>query len=71
MGYKIPTAEEMEQSGEYDSYSSMMIAFDKLHVQAALEAAWENFEYVDGCDTHGVDVKQESILNAYPLNKIQ
>lgn len=30
---KIPTAEEMEMSGEYEDYTSMMIAFAKLHLQ--------------------------------------
>jgi len=44
----IPTAEEMEMSSEYDDYTSMMIAFATLHVQAALKEAgkianaWEN-----------------------------
>lgn len=36
---KIPTAEEMERSGKYDDYSSMMRAFARMHVKAALEAA--------------------------------
>lgn len=42
-----------------------------LHVEAALKAAWENFEFEDGCDTHGVSLKKESILNAYSKENIQ
>lgn len=66
MGYTtkpIPTAEEMEESGEYDDYTSMMLAFARMHVTAALEAAHRNqqlpeedLEFTTGC---------------YPLTKIK
>lgn len=51
---KIPTAEEMEQSGEYDDHQSMMIAFAKLHVKAALKSAAEKAQVmmVSNCSDH-------------------
>ncbi len=48
-----------------------MIEFAQLHVEAALLSAWENYEFIDGCDTYGVDLKEESILNAYPKELIK
>lgn len=62
----LPTAEEMEQSGEYEDYSSMMTAFAKLHVQAALKSAAEKIKLKGGniSDTN-------CILNSYNINQIQ
>ena len=40
----IPSAEDMEMSGEYDDYSSMMISFAKMHVQKALEEACKPYQ---------------------------
>ena len=59
---KIPTAEEMEMSGEFESYQDMMIKFAKLHVEAALKAASEA--------TLLYDFKEE-ITNSYPLENIK
>lgn len=36
----IPTAEEMEESGEYNDYSSMMGAFARLHAIGFM--SWRN-----------------------------
>lgn len=41
---KIPTWEEMEQSGEYDDYDSMARQFARNHVKAALETAHRNMQ---------------------------
>lgn len=55
-----------------------MIAFAKLHVKAALEAAAEKAEMkpypYNGCSECGrddMDIDKKSILNAYPENLIQ
>lgn len=69
----IPTAEEMEQSGEYESYQQMMIAFAKAHVKAALEAAAEQAKAKENPQDYGsgeIWIDKKSILNAYPENKI-
>jgi len=52
------------------SIHDAMIEFAKLHVEAALKEASEKakcIEYMVGEYT----VKKDSILNSYPLNKIQ
>lgn len=70
----ILTAKELEVSGKYDSYQEMMIAFAKIHVEAALKAASENWEAnykIDGDIGVIITVKKESILNAYPLENIK
>lgn len=64
---KIPTWEEMEQSGQYDDYSSMGTAFAEMHVKAALEAVC-SITHKNGIPRI-VDDK-DSILNAYPLENI-
>ena len=90
---KIPTAEEFfsKDNGLYIAYSvknkegkfrpvcsyQKAIDFAKLHVQAALESAYGNAEFIT---YHGVrmkysegfgDLDKESILNAYPLDNIK
>lgn len=71
---KIPTAEEMEMSGKYDDYSSMMRAFARLHVTAALEAALKEatieFEPND-YDGSTAYIDKQSILTAYPEENIE
>jgi len=82
---KIPTAEEFLENQKLKiphnldrdgiAYPSTychqkMIQFAQFHVEAALKAAWENWEFEEGCDTHGVSLKEESILNAYPKENI-
>jgi hypothetical protein len=50
-----------------------MIKFAKLHVEAALEAAIDNYELND-FDAHGEyspGIDEESILNSYPLENIK
>jgi len=54
---------------EYVSY--LMKKYAIMHVEAALIAANENWEFIDGCDTHGVDIKKDSILNAYNFDNIK
>lgn len=81
---KIPTAEEMEASGKYESYQSMAIAFAKLHVKAALEVAAKsariqipetNLDPQDLERARGMlfryQVSEDSILKAYPLSNIK
>lgn len=70
----IPTAEEFiiiyNSSNQKDS---LMVAFAKLHVRAALEAAYENVE-INDYDEHkqySSHVDKDSILNAYPLTNIK
>jgi hypothetical protein len=84
---KIPTAEEFiviyNSSPQKDS---LMVAFAKMHVEAALKAASENsyveyidldtkeiFDYTDVItdDNVGADVNKKSILNSYPLENIK
>ena len=70
----IPTAEEMESSGEYDDYTSMMIAFAQLHVKAALVAAADNAELRTenmGSSEFQTVVDRNSILNAYPKENVK
>lgn len=72
----IMSAEEMEASGQYEDYPSMMRAFAKAHVQAALQAAANNAEIdVEFGNPYDKDtaysvVNKESILNSYPLKNI-
>ena len=48
-----------------DDWEKALIQFAQLHVKAALEAAWDSREFIDGCDTHGVDLKKESIISKF------
>lgn len=79
MSNKIPTAEEFYKSivgnspSEIDQHSctlEVIQGFAKLHVEAALKAAADRAEIEwDLADV--AYVKQESILNAYPLTNIK
>lgn len=70
----IPTAKEFYRT--YQGWiTTKMIEFAKLHVKAALEAAYENAEVVDGWNTgfsgNSPSINKDSILNAYPLTNIE
>jgi len=76
---KVPTAEtfliinddkdfRLSMSGIY--VSEMMIAFAKVHVEAALKAVYENIEYTEVYSSVFY-VVEESILNSYPLSNIK
>ncbi len=74
---QIPTAEEflsnksfMRSDLQCETNYQLMIEFAKLHVTAALKAASEKAETV--CDEGGElgFVDEQSILNSYPLDKI-
>jgi hypothetical protein len=82
---EIPTAEKfliinddkdfkLSMSGR--NVSEMMIAFAKLHVEAALKEASEKADTIyveeDGCATGDYyEVDKDSILNSYPLTNIK
>ena len=87
---KIPTAEEFfkkysdlycfeEGPSEYlidrESFKIALLESNKLHVEAALQAAANNvdfdFKKYPSMDTHGVEIDEDSIINAYPENLIQ
>lgn len=84
---QIPSAEEFLNSKNYwhsEEYSSLLIEFAKLHVQAALSSAaknakfnvssWGTKHYEESLTTFGddvVEINKDSILNAYDLNLIQ
>lgn len=58
----------------YDwSAKDAMIAFARLHVEAALKAASENVRYREQITMQGVQrtFSVNSILNAYPLENIK
>ena len=66
----IPTAQEFlnrDESGVFNEVdiTQTMIEFAKLHVEAALKAAAD--DYSEGSS----DIVQESIINAYPLTNIK
>ena len=48
-----------------------MIEFAKLHVEAALKAALEDFPCGSSTDTVSHEDAADAILNAYPLNNIK
>ena len=81
MENNIPTAEEFAWSQEedfktilaeanYQEIYNLMIEFAKLHVEAALKAAYDNIEYTT-VDSSVPYVLEESILNSYPLTNIK
>jgi hypothetical protein len=83
MENNIPTAEEFlkdlqheyEETGEYKMYFAIDIPnklkeFAKLHVEAALKAAYDNIEYTT-VDSSVPYVVEGSILNSYPLSNIK
>lgn len=66
----IPTALEFlnrDESGVFNEVdiTQAMIEFAKLHVEAALKAAADDYSEASS------DIVQESIINAYPLDKIK
>ena len=66
----IPIALEFlnrDESGVYNEVdiTQAMIEFAKLHVTAALKAAADDYSESSS------DIVQESIINAYPLDKIK
>lgn len=69
------TAEELINSnwngkGKGYTVKQLMIEFAKMHVQAALKEASElGTTYLD--DSWNYVVREESILNAYPLHNIK
>ena len=78
---KLPTAEEI--CHKYISFwqplkgyeaplpiKNAMIEFAKLHVEAALKAAYDNIEYTT-VDSSVPYVVEGSILNSYPLTNIK
>jgi hypothetical protein len=76
---KILTAKELfdkmlEDNDECTS-TEMMIEFAKLHVEAALKAASEKAESIEGWNTgfsgSASSVDKDSILNSYPLENIK
>lgn len=74
---KIPTAEEFVQTHPiyFPSYTTGayegLIEFAKLHVQAALKAAAEQYRSDELLESDNPDYLEQSILNAYPLNNIK
>ena len=53
-----------------EDISELMIKFAQFHVKLALSAAYENIEYTE--ENSSVPyVKEDSILNAYPLSNIK
>lgn len=79
---KIPTAEELIQ--QYDTHikdnhltrvSAAARKLAQLHVEAALKAAAEKAEAIEGWNSglagSAASVNKESILSAYPLENIQ
>jgi hypothetical protein len=69
---KIPTAEEFLNDIKNVTYSEeeKLIIFAKLHVEAALKAAYENIEYTE-VDSSVPYVVEDSILNSYPLDNVK
>lgn len=66
----IPTALEFlnrDESGVFNEVdiTQAMIEFAKLHVTAALKTAADDYSESSS------DIVQESIINAYPLDKIK
>ena len=68
----IPTAEEfIVLYNSKPQKDSLMIAFTKLHVEAALKAAAEQVEIENDWDNQKGNISKDSILNAYPLENIK
>lgn len=77
----LPTAKELMQANNGDDYThweeihDLMIAFADIHVRAALQKASEDVFYTTDRDKYrnitGVHINKDSILNAYPSEKIK
>lgn len=69
------TAEELiNQEGYHflnckNDVENLMIAYAKMHVKKALEAASEN-SFTDYDDDNNIIIDKNSILNAYPESNI-
>lgn len=63
---KIPTWEEMEQSGMWDDYSSMAREYTKQHLKAQTEAIVDRLKHY--YFAQGVDYQNiiKGIKNSYP-----
>jgi len=63
-----------EDTDQYNEVKNLMIEFAKLHVQAALQSAFEKL-HSDALETYCVDIPDcwddQSILTAYPLENIK
>lgn len=73
VGHEIPFPEDLESSGEFDDYHSMCVAYAKMHVKAALEAAADRAVVKENPEDYGTGkiwVDRDSIINAYPVNDI-
>jgi hypothetical protein len=80
MENKLPTAEDFfidnklipfhTDSFHMKEINKIIIEFAKLHVEAALKAAYDNIEYTT-VDSSVPYVVEESILNSYPLTNIK
>lgn len=68
---KIPTAEEFYDNHYSDDCVIIMRDYAKLHVEAALEAALEDFPCGSSTDTVSHEEAADAILNAYPLTLIK
>src|ERR1044072_5649442 len=64
-----------ENPEEMEYIAKPIIEFAKLHVKAALEAAYNNADVVEGWNTgftgNAAYVKKDSIINAYPESNIK
>jgi len=74
---KLPTAKEMFEANPIlppgvtrNACIAFMKTFAKLHVEAALKAAYENIEYTE-VDSSVPYVVEDSILNSYPSSNIK
>jgi hypothetical protein len=71
---KVPTAEQFFKTDYKGDIIEFAKEFAKLHVKAALEAAFVKIKE-DAMETYGSDVpdcwSDSSILNAYPKNLIK
>ena len=72
------TASEFLDKGNFNNTTDMMIEFAKLHVEAALKEASENFKMKIKDDVHELDmnddwmeVDKNSIMTAYTLENIK
>lgn len=67
--------EALNRGNIWVNIEELMIEFAKIHVQKALEKAYENTEYFteyDGRDNRClVTIDENSILNAYTLENIK
>jgi hypothetical protein len=58
-------------SGDLEDIENLMIEFAKLHVEAALKAAAKKYRHDEFNYSNNPWYIEDSILNAYPLDKIK